>query len=121
MRASGKRLYILGGNKYLMLRIAPSYELVEVEDSDYTYIPTTSIGVTYKDAPTNLVSAYDDVNLMTQWRKNKLVSGTYIDNGVDVRTTRFWEWSLDTSIKPKTLSDLNNMEIVISSLRKVGA
>lgn len=121
MRASGKRLYILGGNKYLMLRIAPSYELVEVEDSDYTYIPTTSIGVTYKDAPTNLVSAYDDVNLMTQWRKNKLVSGTYIDNGVDVRTTRFWEWNLDTSIKPKTLSDLNNMEIVISSLRKVGA
>ena len=121
MRASGKRLYILGGHKYLMLKINPSYELVEVEDSEYTYIPTTTIGVTYKDAPTNLVSAYDDVNLMTQWRKNKLVSGTYIDNGVDVRTTRFWEWDFDTSIKPKTLSDLNNMEIVISSLRKVGA
>lgn len=121
MRVSGKRLYILGGNKYLMLRIAPGYELCEVEDSQYTYIPTTTIGITYKDSPVNAISAYDDVNLMTQWRKNKLVSGTYIDNGVDVRSTRFWEWDFDTSVKPKTKSDLNNLEIVISSLRKVDA
>ena len=123
MRVSGKRLYILGGNKYLMLRIPATntYELVEVEDSQYTYIPTTHIGVTYKDSSVSLLTAYDDVNLMTQWRKNKLVSGTYIDNGVDVRTTRFWEWELDTSIKPKAKTDLNNMEVVISSLRKVDA
>ena len=44
-----------------------------------------------------------------------------IDNGVDVRSTRFWEWDFDTSVKPKTKYDLNNLEIVISSLRKVGA
>ena len=119
MRVSGKRLYILGGNKYYMLRIAPAYELVEVEDSPYTYIPVTTIGITYKDSPVSGQEALDDVNLMTQWRKNKLVSGTYIDNGVDVRTTRFWQWTLDTSVKPKQLADLNNMEIVISSLRKV--
>ena len=92
-----------------------------MEDSQYTYIPTTTIGITYKDSPVNAISAYDDVNLMTQWRKNKLVSGTYIDNGVDVRSTRFWEWDFDTSVKPKTKSDLNNLEIVISSLRKVDA
>jgi len=121
MRVSGKRLYILGGNKYLMLRIQGGYELVEVEDSAYTYVPTTHIGVTYKDSAVSLLTALDDVNLMTQWRKNKLVSGTYIDNGVDVRTTRFWEWDLDTSIKPKAKTDLNNMEVVISSLRKVDA
>ncbi len=121
MRVSGKRLYILGGNKYLMLRIAPGYELAEVEDSKYTYVPTTHIGITYKDSPVDGISGLDDVNLLTQWRKNKLVSGTYIDNGVDVRTTRFWEWELDTSIKPKTKTDLNNFEVVVSSLRKVDA
>lgn len=118
MRVSGKRLYILGGNKYLMLRITPEYELVEVEDSQYTYIPVTSIGITYKDSPVGGASAYDDVNLMTQWRKNKLVSGTFIDTGANVRSTRFWEWNLDTSVKPKVKTDLNNLEIVISSLRK---
>ncbi len=121
MFVSGKRLYILGGNKYYLLRIEGSYELVEVEDSPYTYIPVTTIGITYKDSQVNGIEALDDVNLMTQWRKNKLVSGTYIDNGVDVCTTRFWEWTLDTSVKAKNLADLNNMEVVISSLRKVGA
>ena len=121
MRVSGKRLYILGGNKYLMLRISDSYELVEVEDSAYTYIPTTYIGVTYKDSPISQATAYDDVNLLTQWRKNKLVSGTYIDNGVDIRSTRFWEFDFDTSIKPKTKTDLNNVEIVISYLKKVSS
>ena len=121
MFVSGKRLYILGGNKYYLLRITNNYELVAVEDSPYTYIPVTTIGITYKDSPVNGIEALDDVNLMTQWRKNKLVSGTYIDNGVDVRTTRFWEWTLDTSVKAKNLADLNNMEVVISSLRKVGA
>ncbi len=121
MVVSGKRLYILGGNKYLMLRMTPTYELCEVEDSQYTYVPVTTIGITYKDSPVNGVSALDDVNLMTQWRKNKLVSGTYIDNGKDVRTTRFWEWDFDTSVKPKTKADLNNLEIIISSLRKVEA
>ena len=58
---------------------------------------------------------------MTQWRKNKLVSGTYIDNGTDIRTTRFWQWDLDTSIKSKSKTDLNDLEVVISELRKVTA
>lgn len=119
MRVSGNRLYIFGGNKYLMLRIMPGYELVEIEDSVHTYIPVTTIGLTYKDSPISAASAYDDVNLMTQWRKNKLVSGTFIDTGANVRTTRFWEWTLDTSVKPKEKANLNNLEIIISSLRKV--
>lgn len=119
MRVSGNRLYIFGGNKYLMLRIMPGYELAEIEDSVHTYIPVTTIGLTYKDSPISAASAYDDVNLMTQWRKNKLVSGTFIDTGANVRTTRFWEWTLDTSVKPKEKANLNNLEIVISSLRKV--
>lgn len=122
MVTSGKRLYILGGNKYYLLRITlEGYELVEVEDSKYTYIPTTTIGITYTDSPISGITALDDVNLMTQWRKNKLVSGTYIDNGTDIRTTRFWQWDLDTSIKSKSKTDLNNLEVVISELRKVTA
>lgn len=124
MKSSGNRLYILAGNKYLMLRItgAGSYELVTLEDNlTYTYIPVTTIGIVYKDSSVTGGEALDDVNLLTQWRKNKLVSGTYIDNGVDVRTTRFWQWTLDTSVKPKAQTDLNNLEIVINSLKEVSA
>lgn len=115
------RLYILGGNKYLVLRISGvNYDLIEVEDNEeITYIPTTSIGVTYKDSPAAGAQALDDVNCMTQWRKNKLVSGTWIDDGVSVRSTRFWEWPLDTSIKPKAKTNLNNIEVVVNQLRKV--
>ncbi len=114
------RLYVLGGTKYLMVRISGnSRTLKEVEDADETYVPVTTIGITYADSPVSGSSALDDVNMMTQWRKNKLVSGTYVDDGVTVRTTRFWDWTLDTSVKPKEATDLNDMEVVVSQLRAV--
>ena len=61
----------------------------------------------------------DDVNMMSQWRRNKLVSGTYVDDGVSLRTTRFTDYQLDTSIKPKKPTDINNIEITISSLKEI--
>lgn len=112
-----KRLYILGGNFYYVLRYTDSgFDLRKVEDDKDTYVPTTRIGVTYKDSLIAGSNVYDDVNLLTQWRKNKLVSGTYIDDGVNVRTTRFFDYELESAITPKTINDLNNIEIVVQSL-----
>lgn len=113
-------LYILGGNKlYVLSADNNTMYLEQVEDGVNTYIPTTTIGITYADSPINGRQALDDVNMMTQFRKNKLVSGTYIDNGVDIRSTRFWDFALDTSIKSKKPTDINKIKITINSLKEV--
>lgn len=113
-----KTLYILGGNKYYSLRDNNgSLQLEEVEDNPNTYIPTTTIGITYADSKVSRRTALDDVNLLSQFRKNKLVSGTYFDDGISLRTTRFWEYALDTNIVSKKPTDINNIVIKISSLK----
>lgn len=124
--AGANRLYILGGNKYFMLRIYDGtsanqiqWELVELEDSEYTYVPVTTIGITYADSTVIARTVLDDVNLLTQWRKNKSISGTYIDDGVTNRTTRFWVYELDTNINLKKATDINDIECVVSYLDKV--
>lgn len=115
-----KRLYILGGNKFYVIKANTNIiTMAEVEDDEDTYIPTTTIGITYADSKVTGQSALDDVNMMTQYRKNKLVSGTYYDDGVSLRTTRFWDFQLDTNIKPKVKTDINNIKIKINSLKEV--
>jgi len=115
-----KCLFILGGNALYILRInGNSFALKEVEDSDETYVPVTTIGITDADSKVSGRQALDDVNMMTQYRRNKLVTGTYYDDGVSMRTTRFWDYSLDTSIKPKKAADINNVRVRISTLKEV--
>ncbi len=115
-----KCLYVLGGNYLFKITSNNNViSIVKVEDDKDTYIPTTTIGITYADSPVSRTTALDDVNLMTQNRKNKLVSGTYIDDGVSLRTTRFWDWQLDTNIKGKKATDINNIEITINELKEM--
>ncbi len=114
------RLFIFGGNKLLVLKVKNgNFELKEVEDDEDTYIPVTTIGITEVDSAVNEQQILDDVNLMTQWRRNKCVSGTYLDDGVSLRTTRFTDYQLDTSVKPKKPTDINNITIKISSLKEL--
>lgn len=117
---SNRRLYILGGNKYFVVKTTNGkISINEVEDDVDTYIPKTSTGVTYADSAAPNITALDDVNLLTQYRKNGLVSGTFFDDGVSLRTTRFWDWSLDASVNCKKATDINNIKIKISQLREV--
>jgi len=114
------RLFIFGGNKLFVLKVYDGqFSLKEVEDDEDTYIPVTTIGITEADSAVNEQQILDDVNMMTEWRKNKLVSGTYVDDGVSLRTTRFTDYQLDTSVKPKKATDINNIEIKISSLKDI--
>jgi len=114
------RLFIFGGNKLLVLKVKNgNFELKEVEDDEDTYIPVTTIGITEVDSAVNEQQILDDVNLMTQWRRNKCVSGTYLDDGVSLRTTRFTDYQLDTSVKPKKPTDINDIKITISSLKEI--
>lgn len=126
------RLYILGGNKFYLLRfLSKSFILEEVEESSQTYIPTTTIGITYswkekdgEDKPYKVTSVgsrtpLDFVNLLTQWRKNKLVSGTYVESTYSVMASHFWDYELDTSVKPKREEDLKDITVTISSLKEM--
>ena len=115
-----KRGFILDGNTMYVIKInANSFEIRAVEDDSETYIPVTTTGITYADSAVNSRVALDDVNLMTQYRRNKLISGTYLDDGVSLRTTRFWDWQLDTSVKTKNPTDINNIRIQINSLKEI--
>lgn len=115
------RLYILGGNKYYVLRVEDNkLSLNEVEDDEETYIPTTTVGITYKDSAVEMAAPLDDVNLMTQWRKNKLVSGTYVDDGVSLRTTQYWDFQLDSSVSCKKPTDINDISITIKTIKTGG-
>lgn len=110
--ASGNRLYIMGGTKYLMVRFyidsdtkKTNYDVCAVEDSKYVYIPVTSTGITYVDSPTPSRQLLDDVNLLSSLRKNKLISGTLFEGNNVIRTTRFYEYELDSDIDFGTLED----------------
>ncbi len=117
-----KRLYILGGNKYYVL-IGKTATLVlkEVEDEESTYIPVTTIGIVAKnsinDGESSLshATSLDDVNLLTQYRKNKLVTGTTVAENKET-TTRFNDFELDSCVNAKTNTDINNIRITINSL-----
>lgn len=103
---SGNRLYIMGGEKFLMLRYFNDedtgnnlWELVEVEDSKYAYVPVTTTGITYVDSPTPNRTLLDAVNLLSSFRRNKLVSGTLYEGNTVIRTTRFFEYQLDSDME----------------------
>lgn len=118
------RLYILGGNKYFVLKAnINGINLVEVEDDENTYIPTTTIGIISKDSITegesslSRATSLDDVNLMTQYRKNKLVTGTFIETDDKVKNSKFNDYELDTCVNPKKDTDINNILVTINSLK----
>lgn len=118
-----KRLYILGGNKYYVLRgLNSNLNLKEVEDDENTYIPVTTIGIVAANSLSSGESSLghatslDDVNLMTQYRKNKLVTGMPIAS--EVKKTRYNDYELDTCINPKKNTDINNIKVTINSLKE---
>lgn len=115
-----KRLYLLTGKKFYVVKIRNNKLTIrEVEDDDDTYIPKTTTGITYADSPVPNSTPLDDVNLMHSFRKNGLVSGTFIDTGSNLRSTRFWDYQLDASVEPKIETDINKIKITINRLMEV--
>ena len=59
-------LWIIGCGDYL---VYDGTSIVKIEDSKYVYVPTISVGITTDGKMEN----FEDLNLLTNWRKNKLV------------------------------------------------
>ena len=96
------RLWFLGGNKFMLIGFRADGQLIyePVEESSYTYVPTTTIGITYKNSIVKGREAFDYANNMTIWRKNTCLSGTGKDDN-DFRRTKYYEYTLDSAIKTK--------------------
>lgn len=114
----GKKLWFLGGNKYMCLRFVeetPNVSEVRffaLEDSDHTPIPVTTISITCKNSIVNKRQSLDNVNLLTMWRKNKLISGTEKQEDDKTRTV-FYEYTLDAPLITKDAKDMANISVTI--------
>ena len=83
-----RSLYVFGGKRLLRVRFVTdaqsssgySKSCVPVTEDESTYIPTTSISITYRNAKASGRASLDQVNLMTPWRKNLLLSGVGINS-----------------------------------------
>ena len=127
--ASKGILYILSGVKYYALYkgtkgasdVGVKYgdlAFIEVANSSIAYIPTTTIGITYKDSPVALNTSLDKVNLLSNYRKNKLVSGTFIEDGENIRTSVFYDYELDTNIVGISVVDnVADIEVAITEYK----
>lgn len=108
-----KRLYFLGGNKYMCLRFLDSGYLIHpVENHEDTYIPTTTISITYKNSVVSSRAGLDNVNLLTKWRKNELLSGTQKNDLSEVSTDNY-EYILDAPIIPQDRKDMNDFLVIL--------
>jgi hypothetical protein len=117
-------LYVLGGGKYLRFKYVDFFNPVVVEDLtdnlNSTYIPLTRNSVVPTGSPVEgLSQAYDDVNMLTQWKKNALITGTF---NADLTKNPFHsngyvEFKLDSKISYKNFSDLNNIKLNLSYLQ----
>lgn len=109
---SGKRLYILGGIDYLMVRYSEIGvpEVVKVKDSKYTYVPLTTRGITHNSSTLSIKrSSYDDVNLMSTKRKNSLYTGV-----LESETQKEYSFTLDGRVKTPTSTIIEVEQAIIT-------
>ena len=120
---SENRLYIIDGTKFRLFTINASHvaSIENVEDSELTYIPTTTVGIPcYKSDYTTLAS-FEDPNIITKMRINTLISDSNTSNITD--TIYYLDSKVDSEqwIKIRIIVDtLDNGQIQTETYR-IGA
>ena len=113
-----RRLWILGGNAFLMLhyeRNGNHYDPVieKVSNSDYAFVPTTSIAITCNQSKNSGRADLDYPNLLSPFRQNLLLTGTGKED-IGQTNQPFYEYELDAPINPANEREMYDMEIEIS-------
>ena len=119
-----RSLYVFGGEKLLRVRFQTDEQsetgyiktCVPVSSDENTYIPTTSISITYRNAKVSGRASLDQVNLMTSWRKNLLLSGVGInkDSGIVYNDSSIgYVYQLDGPIFSKSSQDSTSVRVKI--------
>lgn len=114
------KLWFLGGNNYMCLRFFKdennenTIQLFPVENSEFASIPTTTIAITYEDSlASGHRASLDKTNMLSMWRKNKLLSGTgKLDT---VLTSEYYEYVLDSPLITKNESDFDKIFLSIET------
>lgn len=118
----GRKLWFQGGCKFMVIRFLAdgSFWLRPCADDLYvTPIPTTCVSITYKDSQASNRMALDSVNLLTKWRKNKLISGTGKNESAKSKTADY-EYVLDAPLIWKSEDeDMMNFSMRIEECGKM--
>lgn len=114
------RFYFLGGNKFMVLRFLENGEsrFYPVEEHEETYIPTTTISITYKNSGISARNSLDKTNLLTQFRINELLSGTLKQEDEKTKTD-FYEYTLDAPLIARHDKDFSDIIITIEERGKI--
>ena len=111
-------LYFFGGNKFMRLRYMVagdvSYRIFSpVENDSATYIPTTTISITYEGAQAGSRASLDQVNLMSDFRKNLLLSGVGFPPEEE-KVPEYYEYTLDSPLIARNRAlDMASFSIVL--------
>lgn len=114
----GNKLWVLTGTKYMVLRYVKDSDnttitkFYPVENSDQALIPTTTGGITYENSIATGRYNLDNVNLLTKYRKNLLLSGT-TKNETTLNSTEYYDYTLDSPMVYENEKDLANVKITI--------
>lgn len=111
-------LWFLGGNRYMRISGASDTSLKVVPVDSIAYVPTTTVSITYLDSPVSKRESLDSVNMLTPMRKNLLLSGTIARGSESVRTTKYYEYTLDTDIKPEKTGDITGISVEVTCLKE---
>lgn len=92
-------LYFFGGNQLMKLRFKAGSirTFLPVSNGADTYIPTTTISITYENALSSGRQSYDEVNLLHDFRKNTLLSGVGYPSESSI-VTEHYDYSLDSPL-----------------------
>lgn len=95
----GNSLWFFGGNAFVRIRCQKysSMRATAVENATWAYVPTTTISITYDNAAVSGRQSLDQVNLMTDWRKNLLLGGIGYANDADMNS-KGYVYTLDSPI-----------------------
>lgn len=110
-------LWFLGGNQYVRVSYdGDRAEIVPVKE--IAYVPTTTDSITSADSAVAQRLNLDSVNMLTEWRKNRLLTGTV--TGSTVRTKKYYEYTLDSSVSPEKASDLAKIRVTMEYMKQGG-
>ena len=116
------KLWFFGGNKYMCIRYDSSKEKMVVNivenNKELTPIPTTTISITYNNSKVGgNRQSLDNTNLLTQWRRNRLLSGTKKTEYVETEPN--YTYVLDAPIITKNgLTDMADFVMTIQSRKE---
>lgn len=113
-----KRLYFLGGNKYMCMKFNLNnsgdtvISLYPIENHEDTYIPTTTTSITYKNSAVSGRASLDNVNLLNKFRINELISGTLKSEDEKTKTP-YYDYTLDAPLICESESDMKDVLIIL--------